>query len=177
MSLRRGECLSCFLSHITWVFLTMEKHSLRCFILYVSLSVWRLFPYYWQQAFSLVKPCQHLDSNHKPFSCLFCVGSDWRTNHSGLIWIWGLCWTVYAAVKTHIHFQALPLPPSAETRTKSKKGITLGTGCGRDTERKITNKCNVISLCWMISLIQQQDFPTRVLLLFLLSTQRSYMSA
>lgn len=39
------------------------------------LSVW-LRRCYWQEDLSLVKLCQHLDSNHKPFSCLFCVGSD-----------------------------------------------------------------------------------------------------
>lgn len=61
------------------------------------LSVW-LRQHYWQRALSLVKLCQHLDSNHKPFSCLFCVGSDGRTNHSAPIWFCGLCWTVYALV-------------------------------------------------------------------------------
>lgn len=41
----------------------------------LCLSAW-LRLRYWQRALSLVKLCQHLDSNHKPFSCLFCVGSD-----------------------------------------------------------------------------------------------------
>lgn len=56
----------------------MEKHFFAMFYsvcVSLSLSGW-LRLRYWQQALSLVKLCQHLDSNHKPFSCLFCVGSD-----------------------------------------------------------------------------------------------------
>lgn len=136
----------------------------------LCLSVW-LGLRYWQQALNLVKLCQHLDSNHKPFSCLFCVGCDWRTNHSGPIWIWSLCWTtLYMQQYTiHINFQALPLSLQVQEQSKSKKEIALSTIWGRKADKE--NNWSVLPFLYIWSDFSYvTTFFFQQTLLFLVST-------
>lgn len=143
MSLPQGECISSSLPpphppslhSITRAFLTMGKkktHNKNCFLpcfcsacLHLCLSVW-LGRSYWQRAWSLVKPRQHLDRNQRKFSCLFCVGSGWRSDAAGSF--------RSRAVKVHIHVQALLLSVQVQPqgqKKKSGKEIALRKICRR----------------------------------------------
>lgn len=78
---------------------------------------------------------QRLDGNHKPFSCLFCVGSDRRIEPWVLFGI-----EVYAGLymqqyTIHIHFQALLLSTQVQEQGKSEKEIAFCTNLGEESKQ------------------------------------------
>lgn len=139
MSLPQGECISfslfCFFfpslhskvlhGHFSqWK--NKKKKSKNCFLpcfcsacLHLCLSVW-LGRSYWQRALSLVKPRQHLDRKQRKFSCLFCVGSGWRSDAPAPIRSrCSRCTVMRGGVKFIFMFGALLL--SAQVQPQGKK--------------------------------------------------------
>lgn len=97
---------------------------LPCFCsacLHLCLSVW-LGRSYWQRALSLVKPRQHLDRKRRKFSCLFCVGSGWRSDAPGPIRSpCSRCTVIRGSVK-FIYIRSGPPALRTSAATRQKRG-------------------------------------------------------
>lgn len=115
--------------------------------LHLCLSVW-LGRSYWQRALSLVKARQHLDRNQRKFSCLFCVGSGWRSDAPGPIR--SRC-SRYTVTRGSIKFIYMFRPSCSPYKCGHKakkvgKKLLSGESGGGERNEKITD-LSVLQFC------------------------------